>query len=154
TVGMFFVAGDHDWKYNLAGQPVFDPISAGIFFLGIASAVWRWREPASRVALVWLLCMLLPGFITIDAPQFMRTLGAAPAAALLAARGLAILIDWLVRRSITWSRAAMVLWGWPLIAGGLTAYRYFGVWAPSPAAYLALEGDVTAAAQVIRAQSP
>jgi 4-amino-4-deoxy-L-arabinose transferase-like glycosyltransferase len=154
TVGMFFVAGDHDWKYNLAGQSVFDPLSAGFFLLGIAGAIWQWRESASRVALIWLICMLVPGFITIDAPQFMRTLGAAPAAALLAARGLAAGIDWLSRRSITWRRLATVLWGWPLIAGGLATYRYFGVWAPSPAAYLALEGDVTEAAQVIRAQSP
>jgi hypothetical protein len=154
TLEMFFLQGDHDWKYNLAGQPVFDPVSAALFGLGLFAAAWRWRAPADRACLIWLFCMLLPGFITIDAPQFMRTLGAAPVAALLAARGLAVAIGWLSTRGSILRRSAPFLWGWPVVAGGLAAYRYFGVWAPSPAAYLALEGDVTAAAQVIRAQSP
>jgi hypothetical protein len=154
TLAMFFLDGDHDWKYNLAGQPVFDPISAVWFGLGVLGALWRWRSPANRACLIWLFCMLLPGFITIDAPQFMRTLGAAPPAVLLAARGLAVASDWLANRGIGWRRLAPLLWGWPLVAGGLAADHYFGVWAPSPAAYLALEGDVTAAAEVIRIHSP
>jgi hypothetical protein len=153
TLAMFALDGDRDWKYNLAGQPVFDPVSAVWFGLGVLGALWRWRSPASRACLIWLFCMLLPGFITIDAPQFMRTLGAAPPAVLLAARGLALAIDWLACRGAGLRRLAPLLWGWPLVAGGLAAYRYFGVWAPSPAAYLALEGDVTAAAEVIRTQS-
>lgn len=154
TVGMFFVEGDPDWKYNLAGQPVFDPITGALFLLGIVGAFGRITKPAERAGLIWLFCMLLPGFLSIDAPQFMRTLGAAPAAALLAARGIFLAATWLSGRSSAWRRLAPIFWGWPLVAGGLASYRYFEVWAPSPAAYLALEGDVTAAAAVIRAQSP
>jgi 4-amino-4-deoxy-L-arabinose transferase-like glycosyltransferase len=153
TLGMFFILGDQDWKYNLGGQPVFDPVTAALFLVGIGVALWRWRGRAERACLIWGVWLLVPGFLSIDAPQFMRTLGAAPAAVLLAALGLDRVVGWVARVSAL-RRVAPLLWGWPLVAGGISAYHYFGVWAPSPLAYLALEGDVTAASQVIRDRSP
>jgi Dolichyl-phosphate-mannose-protein mannosyltransferase len=153
TLGMFFFLGDQDWKYNLGGQPVFDPGTAILFLVGIGVALWRWRGRAERACLIWGIWLLVPGFLSLDAPQFMRTLGAAPAAVLLAALGLDRVVGWVSRVSAL-QRAAPILWGWPLVAGAIGAYHYFGVWAPSPFAYDALEGDVTAAAQVIRDRSP
>jgi len=155
TLGMFVWHGDADWKYNLANRPVFDPASATLFLLGLALAVWRWRDRANRLCLIWWGCLLVPGFLSVDAPQFMRTLGAAPAAVLFAARGLDLVVRLGQKRPAALiRRVALLLYGWPLLAGAFATYQYFAVWAPSPAAYLALEGDVTAAAQVIRAQSP
>ncbi|HLH71806.1 MAG TPA: hypothetical protein VKX96_00880, partial [Chloroflexota bacterium] len=171
TLAMFILVGDRDWKYNLAGRPVFDPVSAAFFLLGFARAVWRGRRRAERICLIWWLGMLGPGFLSVDSPQFMRTLGAAPATVLFAANGLSAVIGWL-RRTLTslppLSRTgrgargegspatylAPLLWLWPIFAGAWAAYQYFALWAPSAAAYLALEGDVTAAAGIIRAQSP
>ncbi len=153
TLRMFVVNGDQDWKYNLAGQPVFDWITGTFFLVGMAVALREWRLRANRLCLLWLLAMLVPGFLSVDAPQFMRTLGASPGAVLLAARGIEASIGWLSAQSKI-RRLVPVLWAWPLVAGGLTAYHYFGVWAPSAAAYRAEEGDVTAAAAIIRTQSP
>ncbi|MGH2459349.1 MAG: glycosyltransferase family 39 protein [Chloroflexota bacterium] len=155
TLGMFVLRGDGDWKYNLANRPVFDPVSAALFLIGLALASWRWRDRADRLCLIWWLGMLAPSFLSVDAPQFMRPLGAAPAAVLFAARGLDLVIRWARKAPApALRRFAPVLFGWPLVAGGFAAYQYFAVWAPSPAAYFALEGDVTAAAGVIRAKSP
>lgn len=155
TVGMFVVMGDRDWKYNLAGRPVFDPVSAVFFLLGLGLALWRWRSRAERACLIWMFVMLVPGFLSVGAPQFMRTLGAIPPAVVLVALGL----DAVARRAqqstvLMIRRGAPALWGWPVVAGALAVYQYFGVWAPSAAAYLALEGDVTAAAGVIQQLSP
>ncbi len=154
TLQMFVRHGDTNWKYNLAGQPVFEPVSAGLFLVGLAGAVRGWRDRANRFCLIWWLGMLGPGFLSVDAPQFMRTIGAAPPAALLAARGLAAVVLWVACAPPPLRAWAPVGWGWPLVAASLAAYHYFAVWAPSPAAYLALEGDVTAAAGIIRALSP
>jgi hypothetical protein len=154
TLGMFIFQGDQDWKYNLAGQPVFDPLMAALFVGGLILALARIRERGARVCLIWGWCMLVPGFLSVDAPQFMRTLGAAPAAVLLAAVGLDALVVRLRTMSPAARRLAPALWGWPVIVGIVTAYRYFAVWGPSPAAYLALEGDVTAAASILKEQAP
>lgn len=155
TLAMFVLSGDPDWKYNLSFRPVFDPLGAAFFLIGLALALWRWRDRADRACLIWWICMLVPGFLSVDAPQFMRTLGAAPPTALFAARGLDALVR-LGRRAKPKliQRLAPALWGWPLVAGALASYQYFAVWAPSPAAYLALEGDVTDAARIIRMWSP
>ncbi|HUX88671.1 MAG TPA: glycosyltransferase family 39 protein [Chloroflexota bacterium] len=179
TLAMFVLLGDRDWKYNLAGRPVFDPISAVFFLIGLALAVWRWRRRAERICLLWWLGMLVPGFLSVDSPQFMRTLGAAPAAVLFAANGLSAIIRWLESLPLPHRRRgnggeglspfsprggegargrevrplASLLWLWPLFAGAFAAYQYFAVWAPSAAAYLALEGDVTAAAGIIQARA-
>ena len=153
TLGMFVISGDADWKYNLAGQPVFDAVTATLFLLGVSFALVNLRSRADRLTLFWCLAMLGPGFLSVDAPQFMRTLGAAPPATLLAARGLDVLVRWLAKRGPIVRRIAPILWFWPIAAGGLTVYQYFGVWAPSAAAYYAEEGDVTAAADVIAARA-
>lgn len=153
TLRMFFTVGDQDWKYNLAGQPVFDVITAVFFLLGIVVGLRNLRSRADRLTLLWCLAMLGPGFLSVDAPQFMRTLGAAPAATLLAARGLDVVVRWLTRLVPSCRRLVPLLWIWPVVAGGLTAYHYFGIWGPSAAAYYAEEGDVTAAAGVISSQT-
>jgi 4-amino-4-deoxy-L-arabinose transferase-like glycosyltransferase len=155
TLGMFFVQGDPDWKYNLAGQPVFDPITATFFLLGVVVGIANWRRREHRLCLIWLIGMLVPGFLSIEAPQFMRTLGAVPAAALLAATGLTATVDWLRRQHQAALRSlALALLMWPVVAGAVAGYQYFAVWAPSAAAYEALEGDVRAAAEVLRARAP
>ncbi|HEX5415563.1 MAG TPA: glycosyltransferase family 39 protein, partial [Chloroflexota bacterium] len=154
TLAMFLFSGDLDWKYNLAGRPVFDPLSGAFFLLGLAAALWRIARPAERLCLIWLVGMLLPGFLSVDAPQFMRTLGAAPPAVLLAARGLSLAADWLGRRRLPLRALAPVLLAWPAVAGGIATYQYFAVWAPSAPAYYALEGDVTDAVGIIRSQAP
>src|SRR5262249_53123415 len=121
---MFVLCGDADWKYNLANRPVFDPLSAALFLVGLGVALWR-RGRADRAALIWWLGMLLPGFLSVAAPQFMRTLGAAPAAVLFAALGLDVVAVWIRR----WASFAAIaaLWAWPVLAGGLGVYQYFAV---------------------------
>jgi hypothetical protein len=41
TLGAFFVRGDPRWHYNLPGKPIFDPILAAFFGLGIFVALRR-----------------------------------------------------------------------------------------------------------------
>ncbi|HEY8476868.1 MAG TPA: glycosyltransferase family 39 protein [Chloroflexota bacterium] len=155
TLGMFAIRGDEDPKYNLPGQPVFDPLPAALFVLGLAVAVRRGRSSAERLVLLWLLVMLLPGALSVDSPHFLRTLGAAPAAHLLLALGLATVLRWVSRgappalaRRAGWlgGAAAVVV----LTALGLqTADRYFRVWGASVDTFVVQMGDVAAAARVL-----
>ena len=45
TLGMFTVGGDPFMRYNLAGRPVFDPLSGGLFYIGLVAASEPRRAP-------------------------------------------------------------------------------------------------------------
>jgi 4-amino-4-deoxy-L-arabinose transferase-like glycosyltransferase len=66
-------AGDPWPRQNLPGRPVFaDPISAALFYAGLAIALWRWRDPRYGFLLIWLAGALVPSIVTSDAPSSIR----------------------------------------------------------------------------------
>ncbi len=139
ALGMFFVAGDTIWRHNLPGRPVFDPALAIGFVLGLYVAARR-GTTASRALLAWLALFLLPTLLAVDAPHFLRAVGALPAAGLLAALGLDALrqstTDALIQRRLAPHHAAAL--GWvvalvPLLFGGVKTFRdYFGDYVHRP----------------------
>jgi 4-amino-4-deoxy-L-arabinose transferase-like glycosyltransferase len=44
TLGGFFLQGDPRWHYNLPGKPIFDPILAAFFAVGILVALRNWKR--------------------------------------------------------------------------------------------------------------
>ncbi len=100
TLGMFNFHGDENWRHNFPPKPELQFI-VGIFFLiGIAILVFylfyflyrRFRRGERNerfiiavLLLSWLFAMLLPGLLTYEGlPHSLRTIGALPAALLIA----------------------------------------------------------------------
>lgn len=79
VVQMFFTRGDAEWRHGIAYRPVLDGFTGLPFVLGWLNAVWRWREPAQRLALIWLGLLLLPTILSQGAPDTLRAIGALPA---------------------------------------------------------------------------
>ena len=80
TALMFSERGDQTVRDNWPDRPVFpEPLSAGLFYIGLGVALWRWRKPAYAFMLLWLVALLLPTMVTAAPPNFVRTLGALPA---------------------------------------------------------------------------
>ncbi len=77
-LGMFGFSGDPLWRQNVAGMPVFDPLTAILFYLGLALAFWRWRDNRYAFVLLWLLVGAVPSIVTIDAPSFIRICNSLP----------------------------------------------------------------------------
>src|SRR4029077_13456068 len=46
---MFNVQGDPNGRHNLPGAPMLDPVMGVLFVLGIAYALWRWRDPPNAL---------------------------------------------------------------------------------------------------------
>jgi hypothetical protein len=105
TLGVFSFGGDPRWTYGLPGRPLFDPLTAVLFYAGLVLAVWRWRRPVYALLPVWLAVALLPSALSPDAPSTVRLVGALPVVYLLP--GLAV------------AAAARRLRAWP--AGNRTA---------------------------------
>lgn len=110
TLGMFGWRGDPQGHYNLPARPVFGPVGAALFLIGIVVALWRWRQPIYAFALAWLAIGLAPGMITEPVPHFVHTVTAQgvvmsfPAIAIEAIAGRAS------RRAKTILGAALALW--------------------------------------------
>lgn len=94
---MFNVRGDPNGRHNLPGEPMLDPVTGALFVAGVALALFRWRQPANLLLPAWLLISLLGGVLSLDfeAPQSLRSIGAMPAALLLAVGPLDALVrEW------------------------------------------------------------
>lgn len=94
---MFNVRGDPNGRHNLPGEPMLDPVTGALFVAGVALALVRWRQPVYLFLPTWLLISLMGGVLSLDfeAPQSLRSIGAMPAALLLAVAPLdALMREW------------------------------------------------------------
>lgn len=83
TLGVFAFTGDPRWTYTLPNRPLFDPITAVFFLIGLGIALWRWRQRRYGFVLIWLLVGLIPSAVTPQAPSTVRLVGAMPVVYLL-----------------------------------------------------------------------
>jgi 4-amino-4-deoxy-L-arabinose transferase-like glycosyltransferase len=84
--GMFGFAGDPLWRQNIAGLPVFDPVTAVLFYIGVLLSARHWRQKRHLFALLWLFTGFIPSIITIDAPSSIRISNILPVLAIFPAR--------------------------------------------------------------------
>jgi 4-amino-4-deoxy-L-arabinose transferase-like glycosyltransferase len=95
TARMFTVWGDINYRFNVAGQPVFGAIDGLLFYGGLLLALWRVirRRRLKRLAyallLLWLPIMLLPMTLSAESlPYYQRAIGTLPAVYLFPALAL------------------------------------------------------------------
>lgn len=101
TLGVFSFKGDPRWTYTLPNRPLFDALSALLFYVGLAIALWRWQRARYLLLPVWLLVALLPSALSPDAPSTVRLIGAIPVVYLLP--GIAIAEGWRLIRGRSWT---------------------------------------------------
>ena len=73
--GMFGFSGDPLWRQNVAYRPVFDQLTAVLFYAGVALAIWRWRDARYALLLLWMAVFAIPSLVTVDAPSSIRLIG-------------------------------------------------------------------------------
>jgi 4-amino-4-deoxy-L-arabinose transferase-like glycosyltransferase len=94
ALGLFFWRGDTILRHNPAGRPLFDPLLAIPFILGVLWCLRSWRRPAAAALLLWTAVMLGPTILAEDTPHFLRAAGILPAAVIFPALGLSQLGSW------------------------------------------------------------
>ena len=149
TLGMFTFNGDMNQRDNIAGQPELGWPIGILFAIGFLKELYHWLKrkhghlsPVHTLMFAWFAVMLLPGFLSVEAPHGLRAIGVLPIVMIFAARGFL----WLFNAGEEWEMmthpwegrghnqfvapvlAALAL----MIALGFYEYhRYFDVWAPS-----------------------
>lgn len=115
VAGMWTWRGDHVARHNLPNEPIFDPISGLVFYVGVlyALATATSREHAF-VPLWWLAVLSLASICSFGAPNILRMQGAIPAVILLYVLGLRWLYRGLAPRvPPSWRQivvAALLVW--------------------------------------------
>jgi hypothetical protein len=147
TLGMFFVRGDVNPAYNLIGRPVFEPWEAVLFLAGLALALWKAREsPSARWLLCWLVIMLVPSALSIESPNSMRALGAAPVILLLPALAVDAIGRLLRRLPLAYPALGLLV----AVPAGVHDYDlYFNRWANDWDAYGATDASRLHMAQFV-----
>lgn len=149
TLGMFNFVGDYNWRHNISSWPQLSLPIGILFFLGFfRELVHFFRRKHGHISTVhifffsWFFIMLLPGFLSIEAPHALRTIGVIPVVMIFAGLGL----FWLFEKLYRWYLIAdplsnaerthflvivtLVVF---LTSVGLLEYRrYFIVWATNP----------------------
>ncbi|MGQ9552501.1 MAG: glycosyltransferase family 39 protein [Anaerolineae bacterium] len=87
VAGMFAFVGDPEWRYNVAGRPVFSLPIGLLFYVGLFVVVSRCSQPRYAFLATWLVTNLGASAVTGSAPASLRAVGAAPAAYAIAAIG-------------------------------------------------------------------
>lgn len=138
---MFSFEGDEEWRYHLAHQPVFDPITSLFFYAGAGlSLLYAFRRrgneqkgPEFALMWLWMGAMLAPNAVLNENPSFIRAAGAIVPVYLMVGIGVQAVVDAVQRRR------ALSRWGWALLlVGGLaltlgyTLRNYFVVWNNDP----------------------
>ncbi len=156
-LGIFFVEGDPYIRFNLPFRPLFDPVTATFFLVGIGVVILGLKSRATGASwlaacvflLVYLPVMLLPSALATGeiTPSNLRTVGLLPFIYVFPALGLSAVVS-LVHRFLPVKRltfdichliSAIVLLA---VLAPITAFAYFGDWAISPALYYAADGDL------------
>lgn len=115
-----------------SGQPLLQPLAAGLFALGLALLVMEWRAPRSWLALLWIAGVVGIGALTESTPAGQRYVIATPVAALLVGLALATTSAWL-RESWPGGRRVINLLALALVVFSLAQDLrfYFGRYAPT-----------------------
>lgn len=160
TLLMFHLHGDDNWRHNLAGAPMLDPITGLLFLLGLGAAFLMLGGGFARLAdrpratgaqlLAWVPILLIPNLLSVEGvPHGLRSCGVIPAVLLLAGFGAAILEEVAVR--IAGGRVALAIGLLLAIAmTSWTAYRYFDLWGRDPRVFAEHDGPFRAAARALR----
>lgn len=105
-------SGDPEWLYNIPGRPIFGPVGAAFFWVGVAAAVvlalrpllrrLRHRPPGSAThrelaaafLLIWWLVGISPAVLSVPEASLGHMIMAQPAFYLLAALPVGLLAAW------------------------------------------------------------
>ncbi len=166
----FGLRGDMNLRHNLSGQPLLNPWETFFFFLGVGAAIWRWKRPAYRLLLLWLVLLILPATLAVDgppSPNFVRIIGAFPVVYLLVALGLWEAFHLLIMRlpalpehlstifqenQLGAAIAMTVVVGGLILGKGVITYRtYFEEWAAAPELNRAYQAEWTEWAEMMNA---
>lgn len=151
VAGAFFINGDRNPRHNLPDRPLNDPLLAVLFTAGLVWALAKGQHATHRLTVLWFVIMLMPTLLSLEAPHWLRMVGALPPLAILYSFGAQAIAAALERymepaRTVTVLLAAVLA-----VSGSLTVHDYFVKWSQWPTLAGVFDADRYEAAAAVRA---
>ncbi len=152
VLGMFGVRGDPEWRYNLAGKPVFGPLTFLLFCGGLVICLVRMGKPEYVFLLLWLGVNIVPSAVTRNSPSTLRAIGSLTAIYTLPALTIDLAWDWVTRRfGVIGRRALLAAVTLLFLSNAAFTYRdYFTAWAENGEVRDIYRADLSAVAKYLR----
>jgi hypothetical protein len=134
ALGTFNLSGDSFVTYNMPGRPIFDPVLSLFFFTGIGWCIWRWRQPACMLLLLWVAAGVVPTLVIGEWTSTLHSKGAEASILLLPAVGAVAAGTFINKRfGLRWAKV-FVAGGliWLIVVAALTWRDYFVRWGQAP----------------------
>jgi 4-amino-4-deoxy-L-arabinose transferase-like glycosyltransferase len=148
---MFGQRGDGNARHNIPDAPLLTSVESVLLMLGVGAALGRGFSFPGAALLGWAGIMILPGVLTIEAPQAYRTIGLIPAVLLLVGEALCLL--WRLASGPAGEvRPRLLAIAFPALAVGLAAWNavtYFYLQTTDPGAWIDFDGDAKAMARYL-----
>lgn len=154
VVSMFVWHGDENQRSNVPGRPVLTTLGLPLFLVGIVRCLLR-RSAADLLLLTWFTVMLFPTWLTDNAPNFQRALGAFPPFVLILGLGADQLWEWVARLappglSTTKSGGvAGALVGTLLLGEAVLSFNAWWAWQRQPYMFYAFDEGLSAIGQFL-----
>ncbi len=148
ATAMFGIRGDPEWLYNISGRPVFDPLTAVLFYAGVAFALWRWRDPRHALILLWLAAGVAPTMLSWPPGSLGHSIAAQPIAFVFPALILETIAQ-SPRRAWRMAGQAFAIGAVTLFAF-LSGYDYFVRWPSHAEVRHEYQASVTALARYLQ----
>lgn len=153
TFGGFFIHGDDNFRQNVPGRPIFDPLNAALWLSGLGVLCWRLvrRIHASATQpfmpdlwlVLWMLIIESGSALAQESPYFARLSAAIPSVFVMWALGAVVFRQWLSRWEKHGAKVASVVVAFLLLfQTGATARDLFVRWGQSPQTWLGFDGDI------------
>ncbi|MDA1169313.1 MAG: glycosyltransferase family 39 protein [bacterium] len=167
TILSFFYVGDLNWRHNVSGYPLLNPLVGFLFVLGILWAIKGTYDVGRQIIrgsevhlgmiypylLLIIVTMLLPVIATAEGmPHALRSIGLFAPIYMLAGTAGAVFIRWSIVWGTKWNLTGVI---YGLTAGLLIVFSlyspllYFIVSRNSPESYKAYRGDLTVVSDYI-----
>jgi 4-amino-4-deoxy-L-arabinose transferase-like glycosyltransferase len=156
---VFAFGGDPNRADNIPGRAPLPAVLLLALAAGLLVALRRGRRAEYGLCLIWFVWMLLPSVLTEAAPSLRRAIGSTPAMAMLAAVGLAWILDGIRLLLERWNGRRMpaaVVSG--LLACGVLIYAaawgyqyYFVDWAGDKALFYEFDAGIVELGQIAAA---
>jgi 4-amino-4-deoxy-L-arabinose transferase-like glycosyltransferase len=160
VVDMFFVHGDESPRNNIPERPLLTWWILPLFLLGLLASLRRRKGFRRLFLLLWFLIMLLPTWLSQDAPSFQRASGAFSPLCLLLAEGGYALWQWVqpagseargsarLRSRLGRPAAGAALVTMVVVQSGLSLWA-FQQWATQPEQFYAFDEGITQIGQYV-----
>ncbi|HDN79063.1 MAG TPA: phospholipid carrier-dependent glycosyltransferase [Chloroflexi bacterium] len=131
-IGFFGFTGDHIWRHNLPGRPLFDPLISLFFWAGLFLALRKVKSAPFAFLVLNFAVMLLPGLLarTDTGPHLLHLSGVLALSCLFPALAMDWILEVLGSRGKEIRRGLIALLCILLAVEGYRTYLdYFNVWA-------------------------